>query len=309
MRAQILVVVLGSVLALAGAGCGGNASKGSGKGPTTLQPVGNQDEFIAQLCDEYMPCCEAAGRPSTGAQCRAFYAAFAPTSGYDRAQAEACLDEIRAADDQCDMSSASSPSCSRVFVSSGTKRAGEACDQDSDCVTPEAGQVTCRDGYAAGASVRQCQVRLQGKVGSTPCLGTSEGNVTYFDGNNEGLPLSGYICDVGEGLACDNTTGACQRLPTSGEACLTGQFQCEATTYCSFPESMCQRRSALGAICVSSNECNLGAYCDLTSSTCKASRAVGEACASSDECSSHDCTNQKCGPDSDLALVFLCGTN
>lgn len=309
MRAQIAAVFLGGVLVWGAAGCGGTESKGSGKGPTTLQPVGNQDEFIAQLCDEYMPCCEAAGRPSTGAQCRAFYAAFAPTSGYDRIAAGACLDEIRAADDQCDMSSTDSPSCNQVFVSSGTKRAGEACDQDSDCALPEAGQVTCRDGYANGASIRQCQVRLEGQAGSAPCLGTREGNVTYFSGNNEGVPLSGYVCDVGDGLACDSATGACQRLPMGGEACLAGQYQCEVAAYCSFPESICKRRSALGAICTSADECSLGAYCDLTSSTCKASRGAGEACASSDECSSHDCTNQKCGPDSDLALVLLCGTN
>ncbi len=59
MKAAITAGVFG--LVLAAVGCGESDSG-----------AGTQDQFISQLCAEFADCCEAADRPSDGAQCRAF---------------------------------------------------------------------------------------------------------------------------------------------------------------------------------------------------------------------------------------------
>src|SRR5688572_15688470 len=127
MRAAFTVGVFAMVLAAVG--CGDSDAD-------------NKDEFIEQLCAEFSDCCKAAGRPSDGAQCRAFYGAFVPAAGYDPVAAQSCLDEVRARTDSCDTSSASAPTCGKVFAaaSGGTKQPGEACEDDDECAAPETGE-------------------------------------------------------------------------------------------------------------------------------------------------------------------------
>lgn len=298
MRKQLLAVLLAGAWACVVAGCGGSDSG-----------AGDKDQFIAQLCAEFADCCEAAGRPSDGAQCRALYGAFTPASGYDQAMAQACLDEVRAVQNACDTSSVSTPSCRKVFATSGgTKKPGESCEDDDDCAAPESGQAECVSDFVNQASVRQCQVQLPGTVGSAPCVGTVDGNITIYSGSADGIPLTGYLCNRADGLTCDGQTGACESLAAVGEAC-AGQSQCVPSAYCAVAESVCKQRLALGAACEDDDQCLSSAYCEPGGKACAARRATGQACTINAECESDDCTNQKCAADNDLSLAFLCGTN
>lgn len=269
--------------------------------------AGNKDDFIAKLCAEYMGCCKAAGRPSDGAQCRAFYGAFSSPGSYDQGAADACLTEVRARQDQCDSSSASAPSCGKVFSSNGTKKPGEACEDNTDCVAPASGEVECVSDFSAGATTRQCQEQLPGSEGSTPCLGTRDGDSTSYSGV-DGLPATGYICDKADGLACNGQTDTCERLAAVGEACVS-TAQCVRAAYCDFAGGQCKAQQALGAGCTSEEQCAEPSYCDSESKTCAALRAIGDACTSDAQCDKDDCTNGKCGAGNDLALTFLCGSN
>jgi hypothetical protein len=296
MRARIATVWLLGAAAWATVACSDDSSS-----------AGNKDQFIAQLCDEYMGCCKSAGRPSDGAQCRAFYGAFAPATGYDAALGQACLDEVRARKDECDTSSDSAPSCRKVFASAsrGSAQPGEACEDDSDCAAPAEGEVQCESDFVDGTTIQQCQVQLTGTAGSTPCLGTVDGNVTIYSGSADGIPKSGYLCRVADGLSCQ--TGACKKMPEVGEACTGGSYACVPSAYCDFAASMCKARVAVGAACTDDDECAAAAYCEPTGSTCAARRALGESCSMNAECQSSSCTNQKCASDNDFALALLCG--
>ena len=147
MRAYFTASLLVGALALAAVGCGESDSNGSK----------TSGGFIAQLCAEFSDCCKAAGRPSDGAQCRAFYGAFAPASGYDATAADACLAEVRATGDKkCDAASMDTPSCNKVFSgSSGTKKPGEACQGSGECAPNDAGRVDCVSSFVNNASVQE----------------------------------------------------------------------------------------------------------------------------------------------------------
>lgn len=271
--------------------------------------AGNKDQFIAKLCAEYTPCCAAAGRPSDGAQCRAFYGAFAPSTGYDQDAASTCLADIHAlGDKKCESGGLDAPSCDKVFASSGgSKKPGEACEQDRDCQKPAEGQAQCRSDFTNGATVQQCQVQMVGKAGSSPCLGTIDGSFTYYStSSTDGIVPSGYTCNVADGVSCDSMSGACKALGMVGDACSGSQYECVTSAYCSFADRKCTTRVAAGGMCDSSDSCEKGAYC--ASGTCKTQLAVGDACTSSQECASSDCINGKCGSNNDLTLTFLCGT-
>lgn len=297
MRASITAVVFRAVLALglAAVGCGDDGG------------AGNKDQFIKQICDAFRPCCEAAGRPSDGAQCRAFYGAFTSSSSYDQSAADACLNEFRAASDKCTNSALDTPSCGKVFASNtGSAKPGDACDQDSDCAPADGGKVECVHAFINNASVQQCQVRMVGKAGSSPCVGTINGNITYSAAGDTLAP-SGYTCDVAEGLGCDEDAGACAALPQIGETCATGFVQCVSGAFCS--AGMCKAKSAAGGPCDFDSACAEGTYCPTDTKMCKATLADGAACTSSQECTSDDCTNGKCSANNDFTLTFLCGTN
>lgn len=296
MRASITAVVFRAALAFgfAATACGGDDS------------AGNKDQFIAKLCAEYMPCCQAAGRPSDGAQCRAFYSAFVSSAGYDANAASACLDEFRAAGDKKCSGDPDTPSCSKVFArNTGTTKPGDACEQDSDCAPADSGKVVCEHAFINSASVQQCQVQMVGKAGSTPCIATIEGSSSFSAGGDT-LPASGYTCDTADGLACDDESGACVALPQIGEMCLSGFYPCVTDAYCS--AGTCKGKSEAGFACDSSSACVEGTYCDTEKQLCAASLATGAACTSSTQCASNDCTNGKCSAGNDFSLTLLCGS-
>ena len=296
MSLRVAIVCLLGAVASSVVGCSSSDSS-----------AGNKDQFIRQLCEEYSPCCKMAGRPSDGAQCRAFYGAFAPSTGYDPAVGEACLKEVRARKDVCDTSNDAAPSCGKVFGSAnrGTAKPGEACEDDEDCAAPADGEVQCESDFSNGATVSQCQVRLTGVEGSTPCLGTVDGNVTIYSGSADGTPPSGYLCHVADGLSCQS--GACKKMPEVGESCTGGTYACVPSAYCDFAAKMCKARVAVGEACADDDECVASAYCETAGKTCTARHAVGEACTLNAECQSDSCTNQKCGSGNDFALALLCG--
>lgn len=296
MRAGIAAGLFG--LVLSAAACGGDDSG-----------AGNQDEFISQVCAEFAGCCQTAGLRADGAQCRALYGASGSAGGYDQAAATACLQEVRAlGESKCDFVASATPSCSRVFAAGGRAQPGEACEDEGDCAPSSEGQVTCASDFVNDATVRQCQVRLPGVVGSTPCVGTVQGSITFSLGN-DGLPPKGYLCDTADGLLCDSQSGACRALGALGETCSGGSYSCILSAYCDLASGTCKARAALGAACQVDAECQDAAYCEPSSKICAAQRAPGATCALDSECDYGNCTNQKCGPSDDLALVFLCGSN
>jgi len=269
----------------------------------------NTNDFIAQLCAELSDCCKAAGRPSDGAQCRAFYGAFASGAKYDAASGNACLSEVHALGaGKCESSSTNTPSCRKVFStsSSGSKKPGEACDNDDDCAASDQGEVECVSHYVNGSTLQQCQVRITGQKGSSPCVGTVDGNVTFYSGSSDAVPSTGYLCHVSDGLTCNGTSGECEALGAVGEACTSSSYACVEDAYCS-TESKCAPRIAAGSPCQGSNSCAVGAYCKSDTQTCTAQAATGAACDKNEECVSKSCVNQKCDAEDNLSLAFLCG--
>ena len=315
MRAYFVAMVFGGVLALSAGGCGHSSSDGSGgasgsSGSSGATAPTSSAQFIAQLCAEFADCCQAAGRPSDGAQCRAFYGAFLSMSAYDAAAGDVCLTDIRASGDKkCGTISMTPPSCSKVFASGGTKKPGEACQDSTECAPSDSGRVDCVSHFVNSATVQQCQLQLPGKAGSSPCIGTVDGNITVSGGQGDVILSQGYLCDVADGLTCDSQTQACVPLSTVGQPCQGGLGQCVASAYCSFPDDVCHARVARGAPCDSDEACQTGDYCEQAGHTCAARHTVGEACTTNAECEFGNCTNQKCGASDDLALAFLCGTN
>jgi hypothetical protein len=276
-----------------------------------------KDDFIAKLCDLYMPCCAKAGKPADGAQCRAFYGAFAGTN-YDAASGNACLSEVKAQSSSptfCETgtSSSTSPSCSKVFSSAaGVKKPGEECTQDSDCAASSEGSVDCRSLFKDGATIKKCQVQIVGKAGDTPCLGTVDGNITSYNssGDTDVLPR-GYLCNVKDGVRCDSTTDKCVAIPKIGEACTSGTAACTDDAYCDSTTKKCVARKPSGSMCSSftTNECADGLYCNSTTKVCTTAIADGAACKSSSECLSRSCVNGSCAKagSSNLTTAFLCG--
>jgi hypothetical protein len=291
------------------------ASCSSNSGDSTT--AGDRSGFISKFCDQYMPCCAKAGRPSDGAQCRAFYGAFSNEGTYDAAAGSACLSEIKANSSSptfCEngISGSNAPSCSKVFSQTdGTKKPGETCASDSECAPSSEGDVDCRSLFKDGATIKKCQVQITGKAGDTPCLGTVDGNLTSYNssGDTDILPR-GYLCDIADGIRCDSATDKCVAIAKVGEACEGfGSNLCTKDAYCDTTLKKCAARKPIGEACTS-DHCVEGAYCNTTTKVCTAAIAVGAACKSSTECISRSCVNGTCaksGGGTDLTAAFLCG--
>lgn len=307
MNRHLLVafVLIGSSL-----GCNAETSSGSG--------AGSRDTFIAQICEQYMPCCTKAGKPSDGAQCRSFYGAFAASATYDAAAADKCLAEIKGQASSptfCDdgMSSSKAPSCNGVFNagSTGTKKPGETCESDDDCAPSAEGQVECRSVFTSGATIKKCQLQIVGKAGDGPCLGTVDGNMTSYNSSGDtDVQPRGYLCNVASGLRCDGTTDKCTAIPKLGEACTSsGSYSCTKDAYCDSTAKQCVARKTAGATCDGfSEQCADGTYCDNATKKCTTSLAIGAPCTSSMQCASKSCVNSACAaPGGSLTTAFLCG--
>lgn len=284
-------------------------------GNSTGSVAGDRDSFISQYCSEFMPCCSAAGKSADGSQCRALLGALTPSTGYDAAAAGKCLDETRAASKTatfCEdgMSNSTAPSCQRVFSGSGgTRKPGETCSEDDDCAPSTEGKVDCRSLSTGGMTIMKCQVQIVGKAGDSPCVGTVDGNATFYSTSGQtDIPLKGYLCYVKDGLRCDSTSKACKAIPKVGEPCeYSGSTSCTKDAYCDTATDVCVARKTAGAACTSDTQCAEGTYCSSTTRVCTTALAVGATCTTSQECGDNRCVNGKCEKSNDFTTSFLCG--
>jgi hypothetical protein len=297
MKTSLYVVGL-SFLALTSA-CGKSAS----------------ETFIDGYCAEFATCCGKAGLPADGKQCRQLMSAMTMGGGYNASAGDACLAEMRAASAAgtfCDGTSTSSPACDSVFQSGsrGHKQPGESCEMDNDCATSDEGKVSCESTYLNGAFIDKCQVRLVGKAGDAPCVGTQDGNVFwgYTAQDATDVVPRGYVCDLAQGIRCE--AGTCKALLGAGDPC-SNTSQCAADLYCDYALDQCAPRAAIGGTCAGSGSdtCVATAYCDSARKQCAAKVANGEACTTSAMCLSDTCSNLVCKSSglADFGLTLLCG--
>jgi hypothetical protein len=265
------------------------------------------EKFADSYCAELSKCCAQAGLPSDGETCHLLLSG----GSYNAKAGDACLAEMRsevAAGTFCS-SGDSSPTCNGVFASGGTgsKKPGDACDFDDDCAASSAGQVTCASLYTGSDWIHKCQVRIRGKAGDGPCLGTQDGDVFSSSGSGgTDLPSQGYLCDTADGLKCSSET--CVALASLGQTC-NYTSDCVRSSYCDRTYH-CASPLATGATCtgMDSAECTEGSYCPATSPRqCTAKLPNGATCSSGSMCDSGNCS-QTCQPSGleNLGWALVC---
>ncbi len=297
ISAPLLVLV-----ACSGGGAGG---VGSGSGPSS------SDAFATDYCDAIQPCCAQGGFRTDGVSCRALIPAVTGQTSYDAQKGGACLSEVRAAVSGAGgcASASSAPSCKTVFGttgSRGTKAPGEACTDGSDCAANPEGEVTCTTLFASGAQESYCQLRIVGKLGDTPCVGTKSGNVTSYSTGKERV-ARGFVCDTATGTQCDATTKTCAAPAKIGDACTSDQG-CERAARCDFTSRKCVDRIPVGGDCTGqSSGCVVDAGCDNGTKKCVARLPDGADCTTGSECATSLCVNKKCGTTGSSSFSLLCG--
>jgi hypothetical protein len=227
---------------------------------------------------------------------------------------EACLAEMRSQVAAGTFCSHDGPSdaCNAAFASSatGNKKPGETCDGDSDCAPSSDGTVVCESLYVGSDWIHKCQVRMPGKLGDGPCLGTQDG--TMFSSNSNTTPTDvtarGYVCDTADGLEC--SSDKCVALASAGQACSYAS-DCILTAYCD-SKDRCVGRITAGGACtgVDSDECALGYYCpDASPRQCAAQVGTGASCSSDAMCKSGMCTSATCKPNmlETFGWALICG--
>ncbi|MBN2577317.1 MAG: hypothetical protein JXP73_22330 [Deltaproteobacteria bacterium] len=268
------------------AGCGGGKSE--------------SEAFADSYCAEVVKCCAQAGLSTDGKSCHARLALAAGAGSYDAAAGEACLAEVKAqagAGTLCrNLSRSSVSACDGVFGSgSHSKQPGEGCDSDGDCATSSDGEVVCVHEYVGSAFVGKCQVRVSGKAGDTPCVGTRDGNdfEPYSDSNATEIPSQGYVCNIADGIRC--RLGICKALFAMGESCDLPS-DCVRGAFCDLDAHVCATRVAAGGACAGGNslECVDGNYCSSSSKQCTAKVTNGSDCDTGSMCQSGYCINNSC---------------
>jgi hypothetical protein len=294
---------------LSTAGTGGSLSSGGTGGSATAQ-MPDAPTFVQGFCKAFSACCAEAGLNSDGAQCTVLLLSSVTGQAYDAAAAGTCMAWLESASHGgtvCADYDSAPAACAGVVTSSGTKAPGETCEGEDECAPSAEGSVNCAAGYSGSMTIMQCQVQVMGTLGSAPCVGTRDGNVTYFDGNVEGVPAKGYICNRADGLRCDGT--ACAAISGIGSYC-TSSSDCVNGAYCDYATNICAARKPAGAACEQFyDECADGAYCSAATLTCTAGLAAGAACTDSQTCRSKSCVNSACQGDepADLGLLLICG--
>ena len=303
------------VLPLAIACSGSTANTGgSGTGGSS-----DKDAFFSSYCSVFAKCCATLNKPTDGATCRSLFGALGASYTYDPVKGQACLDELNAASSAPDFcatagSDQNEPSCKQALAQGGggAKQPGDTCTQSSDCASSPDGSVACQTYFSTdggNAQTRICQVQIHGKAGDTPCVGTVDGNVTFYSGSNNTPVPKGYICDKANGVRCDDKTVTCIALVPTGGSCVNGGSDaCVTTAYCD-TTAKCVDKLAAGADCSASafqSSCQDKLYCDSGTKKCTPALAIGQACTSSDQCTPNSCVNKVC-TGSSLGLSLLCG--
>lgn len=165
---------------------------------------------------------------------------------YASAHAQECLDAVRDAYADADLTSEEIPTVLRLAtpcdrLSSGTSAEGESCDRDDDCDT-SAGAICIRK---LGAKKGTCGEPEEVPAGD-PCDGPAQ------------VCADGYFCNGENCVAYKNTGKACD-----------GDYMCKPEDHCVIPteeaSGTCEKRADLSEECSSDDDCQ-SHYCDLAPS-------------------------------------------
>jgi len=270
------------------------------------------EKFADSYCAEIAKCCGEAGLPADGQMCHQWMTFATMGGSYNSTAGEACLAEMRAqvsAGTFC-TSLSDAQACDQVFEgkSSGSRKPGESCDLDSDCAPSSEGEVTCASVYVNDAFIDKCQVRIPGKAGDAPCVGTQDGDWFISSSNATDVATKGYVCDVDDGVRCEEDV--CTAMAALGERC-SFSSDCVRTAYCDYAQNQCVARIPEGGACSggSSDECLEDYYCPSSGAKqCTAKLPNGAACTSNSSCQSGSCSNGACDGGGDFGLMLLCGS-
>ena len=268
------------------------------------------EKFVDDFCVEVIKCCTQVGLGSADWMCHKRMTMASAGGTYNASEGNACLAEVRAQQSAGVFCSGqkTTPSCDAVYttVKKGTTQPGEPCNADSDCAPSSDGDVGCASLYLDSTLVQKCQVRVQGKAGDSPCVGTKSGSA--FSGRQPSgatdIAPRAFACDHADNLKCKDE--ACVALSEIGSSCKTSD-DCVANAYCNDSTGLCATLVAVGGACTDS-ECAAGAYCDSNTGTCVAKVAGGKACATSDECLSDNCASGVCQGTGNTTLDLMCTT-
>jgi hypothetical protein len=263
----------GAALGIGGTASGGTANGGTANGGTANGGTANGGTTggiallmptIDAYCQAAQSCCTKQGVPTMLTDCATMF----PTrdkvlasidSGGVTVNAAAlakCLAAYQEAATACDENVVVS-ACQGVF--NGTKAAGEACANGSECNGAQ-GPTTCLfvgDNTSPGV----CKLTLHGKPGDT-CVSTcpTSGDCSYETYGAADSPLA--WCFEADGLYCD-TSSTCQPLVALGQACV-GFDSCGSGNNC---DSVCKKGATLGQSCATV-ECIPELECSADTGTC-----------------------------------------
>jgi hypothetical protein len=203
-------------------------------------------EFAVRYCDLLAACCP--DRP----QCREVQGGRAP---YRAAMAEGCLaalQAVAATPTFCTAGfAAAAQACQRVFAAVvASKRLGEPCTEEEECLLSPQGPVRCAGVTGKG----HCLVLLPGKEGDGPCLATVGGPLTIAAGESVGGGQKGYLCHVADGLWCSEASSKCEKTKGTGAAC-TSFGECGTSLHCDDASGRCAPRRDEGATCDVDEQC------------------------------------------------------
>ncbi len=275
----------------------------SGSTVVTATSAGTAAEFAAQYCQILEPCCADAGLSTSGSQCRSQIVGAAASLGFSPVAGHACLDAMLAASKSgsfCTDFLGVTPQCEYLFGGQAVAP-GEPCTNDSECARAASGSALC---FTTGT----CVQTQTGAAGQGPCVATAFRGATASVQWSGQPPVTGYTCDVADGVSCNPVTHECTALAATGHPC-QADWGCVTSDYCA--SGSCQPRVAVGAACGNaSGECVDTAYCDFFSSwICKPMLPNGSACTGASMCQSSYCNdNAKCASNSTIPLAMTCGT-
>jgi hypothetical protein len=253
------------------------------------------ESFADEYCAEVKKCCDRMGSEGDGMLCKMMFT----SGGFNAEVGEACLADMRkqvAAGTFCTGGASASACQGLVSGPSGNRKPGESCDFDDDCAPSSEGQVACASDYDGTEWIHQCQLRIRGAAGSSPCLGTQDGNMfSSMGASTSGLPSRGYVCDTADGLEC--SADQCVALAAVGQSC-NQSSDCVRNGFCD-DSYHCAARVAPGGPCTSASgdECTVGHYCPTASPRqCTAKVATGSPCSDDAMCTSSECNGTTCEP-------------
>ena len=100
--------------------------------------------------------------------------------------------------------------------------------------------------------------------------------------------------DCASGTWCDVAVKKCKAVLELTASC-SSTAQCASTLLCS--NGRCQKRTANGGACDSTDQCYSGSWCNTNTKRCAATQQAGKACIANGQCAQGlTCTNKKCAP-------------